>query len=203
MKLEPLRLYTKDGTPEPGTADIVNALEGVISATQPSGREPYYIHASKRRSPPSARWRSRPSRIAGARRGTPRAHAAHIYIRTGQYAKSRSQMPTPRPWTRSISRTPREWFLRDDDYGHNLHFESAARVCRQPRASRSAAQRTVKLADPIAAQMVMIEPFARKSCRCWCDLGRPAILETKAPPVTRVMQARCITSRMARAGRHW
>ena len=48
----------------------------------------------------------------------------------------------------------------------------------------------MKLADPIADQMVMIEPFAAQELTVLVRFGQwPAILETKAPPATRVLQS--------------
>ena len=55
--------------------------------------------------------------------------------------------------------------------------------------ARAAAQRTVKLADPIADQMVMIEPFAAQELTVLVRFGQwQPILETKAPAPTRAVQ---------------
>jgi hypothetical protein len=76
-------------------------------------------------------------------------------------------------------------------YGHNLQFESAAAMFAGNLAqARAAAQRTVKLADPIADQMVMIEPFAAQEMTVLVRFGQwPAILEAKPPAATRVLQS--------------
>ena len=76
-------------------------------------------------------------------------------------------------------------------YTHNLQFESAAAMFAGNLAqARAAAQRTVKLADPIADQMVMIEPFAAQELTVLVRFGQwPAILETKPPAPTRVLQS--------------
>ena len=58
-------------------------------------------------------------------------------------------------------------------YGHNLQFESAAAMFAGNLAqARAAAQRTVKLADPIADQMVMIEPFAAQELAVLVRFGQ-------------------------------
>ena len=55
--------------------------------------------------------------------------------------------------------------------------------------ARAAAERTVKIADPIADQMLMIEPFAAQELSVLVRFGQwPAILATKPPPPARVMQ---------------
>ena len=57
--------------------------------------------------------------------------------------------------------------------------------------ARAAAQRTEKIADPIADQMVMIEPFAAQELVVLVRFGQwPAILEAKPPAATR---ASCAT----------
>src|SRR5688572_8258636 len=90
MNLRPWRLYTKDGTPEPGTAQIVASLEAVMQR-EPNhpGANHYYIHAveastSPERAVPMAQRLE--TLVPGA--GHLVHMPAHIYIRTGQYAKS-------------------------------------------------------------------------------------------------------------------
>ena len=69
-------------------------------------------------------------------------------------------------------------------YGHNLQFESAAAMFAGNLAqARAAAQRTVKLADPIADQMVMIEPFAAQELIVLVRFGQwPADSRTEGAP---------------------
>ncbi|MGH9219268.1 MAG: tetratricopeptide repeat protein, partial [Vicinamibacterales bacterium] len=55
--------------------------------------------------------------------------------------------------------------------------------------ARAAAQRTVALADPIADQMVMIEPFAAQELAVLVRFGQwEPILQSKAPATTRALQ---------------
>ena len=127
---------------------------------------------------------------------------AHIYIRTGQYAKSaKSNADAAAVDEKYIKATGANGLYPTMYYGHNLQFESAAAMFAGNLAqARAAAQRTVKLADPIADQMVMIEPFAAQELTVLVRFGQwPAILETKAPAPTRAAaDARSITSRAAR-----
>ena len=194
MNLRPWRLYTKDGTPEPGTANIVNALEGVMKRDpNHPGANHYYIHAVEASTSPEraiAQAGRLESLVPGA--GHLVHMPAHIYIRTGQYAKSaKSNADAAAVDEKYFKDTGANGFYATMYYGHNLQFESAAAMFAGNLAqARSAAQRTVKLADPIADQMVMIEPFAAQELSVLVRFGQwPAILETKAPPATRVMQS--------------
>ena len=194
MNLRPWRLYMKDGTPEPGTANIVNALEGVMKRDpNHPGANHYYIHAVEASKSPE---RALPqagrleSLVPGA--GHLVHMPAHIYIRTGQYAKSaKSNADAAAVDEKYFKDTGANGFYATMYYGHNLQFESAAAMfAGNLSQARSAAQRTVKLADPIADQMVMIEPFAAQELLVLVRFGQwPAILESKAPPATRLMQS--------------
>jgi hypothetical protein len=75
-------------------------------------------------------------------------------------------------------------------YGHNLQFESAAAMFSGNLAqAQAAAQRTVQFADPIADQMVMIEPFAAQELAVATRFGMwGLVLGTKAPAPTRALQ---------------
>lgn len=192
MNLRPWRLYTSDGTPEPGTATIVSALEGVMkrNSSHP-GANHYYIHAVEASTSPE---RALPqagrleSLVPGA--GHLVHMPSHIYIRTGQYAKSaKSNADAAAVDEKYFKDTGANGFYAAMYYGHNLQFESAAAMFAGNLAqARSSAQRTVKLAEPIADQMVMIEPFAAQELSVLVRFGQwPAILEAKAPPATRLL----------------
>ncbi|MDP2055846.1 MAG: hypothetical protein Q8L75_19585, partial [Acidobacteriota bacterium] len=75
-------------------------------------------------------------------------------------------------------------------YGHNLQFESAAATYAGNFAqARQAARRTVALADPIADQMAMLEPFAAQELAVLVRFGQwEPILDAKAPAPTRTVQ---------------
>ena len=193
MNLRPWQLYTKDGTPQPGTSNIVNALEGVMKRNpNHPGANHYYIHAVEAsKSPDRALVQAGrlESLVPGA--GHLVHMPAHIYIRTGQFAKSaKSNAEAAAVDEKYFKDTGANGFYATMYYGHNLQFESAAAMFAGNLAeARAAAQRTVKLADPIADQMVMIEPFAAQELTVLVRFGQwPAILETKAPPATRVLQ---------------
>ena len=117
---------------------------------------------------------------------------AHIYIRTGQYAKSAKSNADAAAVDEKYFKATNAGgtFYPTMYYGHNLQFESAAAMFAGNLAqARAAAQRTVALADPIADQMVMIEPFAAQELAVLVRFGQwGPILEAKAPAPTRTMQ---------------
>ena len=194
MNLRPWRLYTKDGTPEPGTEQIVSSLEGVMKRNpNHPGANHYYIHAVEASKTPD---RALPQAgrletlVPGA--GHLVHMPAHIYIRTGQYAKSaKSNADAAGVDEKYFKVAGSKGFYATMYYGHNLQFESAAAMFAGNLAqARDAAQRTVKLADPIADQMVMIEPFAAQELTVLVRFGQwQAILDTKPPAPTRVLQS--------------
>ncbi|MEY4093806.1 MAG: hypothetical protein RLZZ53_1005, partial [Acidobacteriota bacterium] len=195
MNLRPWRLYKPDGTPEPGTADIVSALERVMAANpNHPGANHYYIHAVEASATPD---RAMPQAgrletlVPGA--GHLVHMPAHIYIRTGQYAKSaKSNADAAAVDERYFKATGATGGLYAAMYySHNLQFESAAAMYAGHLAqARAAAQHTVKIADPIADQMVMIEPFVAQELNVLVRFGQWAdILETKPPASSRVVQS--------------
>lgn len=193
MNLRPWKLYTKDGTPEPGTEQIVAALEAVMKR-EPNhpGANHYYIHAveasrsPERALPQAARLESL---VPGA--GHLVHMPAHVYIRTGQYAKSaKSNADAAAVDEQYIKATGASGMYPMMYYGHNLQFESAAAMYAGNFAqAHAAAQRTVKFADPIADQMLMVEPFAAQDLVVLVRFGRWAeILAAKPPAATRNVQ---------------
>lgn len=193
MNLRPWRLYTADGTPEPGTSTIVAMLERVmkLSPNHP-GANHYYIHAveasnSPDRALPQAERLETLVPAAGLLVHMP----AHIYIRTGQYAKSaKSNADAAAVDEKYFKATGAQGMYAAMYYTHNLQFESAAAMYAGHLAqARAAAQRTVRAADPIADQMVMIEPFAAQELTVLVRFGQwTDLLAVTPPPATRLLQ---------------
>ena len=193
MNLRPWRLYTKDGTPELGTEANVAVLEGVLQRNpQHPGANHYYIHAVEASKSPERATASAgrlETLVPGA--GHLVHMPAHIYIRTGQYAKSaKSNAEAAAVDEQYFKATGANGFYAAMYYGHNLQFESAAAMYAGNFAqARAAALRTVTLADPIADQMAMIEPFAAQELAVLVRFGQWAlILEVKPPTPTRTIQ---------------
>ena len=193
MNLRPWRLYTKDGTPEPGTDQIVATLEGVMKRDpNHPGANHYYIHAVEASKSPDralAQAGRLETLVPGA--GHLVHMPAHIYIRTGQYAKSaKINADAAAVDEKYIAATGANGLYPMMYYTHNVQFESAAAMFAGNLAqARAAAERTVKFADPIADQMVMIEPFAAQDLTVLVRFGQwPAILAAKPPSPTRLLQ---------------
>jgi hypothetical protein len=74
-----------------------------------------------------------------------------------------------------------------------VQFESAAAMFSGNLAqARAAAERTVKFADPLADQMLMIEPYAAQDLTVLVRFGQwQAILGAKPPAPTRLLQSAC------------
>jgi hypothetical protein len=195
MNLRPWRLYKPDGTPEPGTADIVSALERVM-AMNPNhpGANHYYIHAVEASTTPD-RALVQAGRLETLVPGAGHlVHMpAHIYVRTGQYSRSaRSNAAAAAVDERYFNATgATQGLYAMMYYSHNLQFESAAAMYAGNLAqARSAARRTVQLVDPIADQMVMIEPFAAQELSVLVRFGQwEDILSTPPPTATRLVQS--------------
>jgi hypothetical protein len=193
MNLRPWRLYAKDGTPEPGTKEIVAALESVMTRNpNHPGANHYYIHAVEASKAPD---RAVPAAsrletlVPGA--GHLVHMPAHIYIRTGQYAKSaKSNADAAAVDEKYIKQTGASGLYPMMYYTHNVQFESAAAMFAGNLAqARASAQRTVALTDPIADQMVMIEPYAAQDLSVLVRFGQWSdILTAKPPASTRIVQ---------------
>ena len=195
MNLHPWKLYKPDGSPEPWTAAIVATLESVLKRNpQHPGANHYYIHAVEASNSPD---RATPSAerletlVPGA--GHLVHMPAHIYIRTGQYAKSaKSNADAAAVDEKYFKATGAQGFYAMAYYGHNLQFESAAAMFAGNFAqARDAAKRTIALADPIADQMAMLEPFAAQEMLVLVRFGRwsDVLAATAKPPApTRTIQ---------------
>ncbi len=130
MDLNPWQLWTTDGTPSPGTEEIVATLESVLRrAPNHVGANHFYIHALEaspfaERALPSAQRLETLVPNAGHLVHMP----AHIYIRTGDYdAAAKSNV---------VAVEVDKQYLRDRQItnpayaigyaNHNIHFLSAA-----------------------------------------------------------------------------
>ncbi|MEO8679281.1 MAG: hypothetical protein ABI665_09565 [Vicinamibacterales bacterium] len=193
MNLRPWQLYKKDGTPAPDTETIVSTLEGVITRNPlHPGANHYYIHAVEASSDPG---RALPSAgrletlVPGA--GHLVHMPAHTYIRTGQYARSaKSNADAAAVDEKYFTATSDKTFYATMYYGHNLQFESAAAMFSGNLAqARRAAKKTVSLADPVADQMAMIEPFVAQELSVLVRFGMwDDVLAAKPPVATRTVQ---------------
>lgn len=193
MNLRPWQLYTKDGRPQPGTEQIVSTLEEVMARTpNHPGANHYYIHAVEASNSPD-RALTQAGRLESLVPGAGHlVHMpAHIYIRTGQYAKSaKSNADAAAVDEQYFKVAGANGLYAMMYYTHNVQFESAAAMFAGNLAeARASAQRTVTFADPIADQMIMIEPFAAQDLIVLVRFGQWAdILAARPPAPTRILQ---------------
>ena len=196
MNLHPWRLYTADGTPEPWTPPITAEIERVL-AQQPAhpGANHYYIHAVEASRTPQRATASAArleTLVPGA--GHLVHMPSHIYIRTGEYRRSARANATAAAVDEAyFGPKGAQTFYAMSYYGHNLQFESASAMFAGNLAeARASAIRTAKLADPVADQMAMLEPFAAQELFVLVRFGQWAdVLATTAhaPKATRTLQS--------------
>jgi tetratricopeptide (TPR) repeat protein len=125
MNLHPWGLWHRDGTPEPGTEEIVATLESVIKRDpNHMGAIHYYIHTVEASASPERA-------LAGANRLAAMAPAAghlvhmpaHIYIRTGDYEAAVKTNQVAAAVDRAyIKASGAQGLYPMMYYSHNLHF---------------------------------------------------------------------------------
>jgi hypothetical protein len=155
----------------------VATLEGVI-ARHPDhpGANHYYIHAVEASKTPARATESAKrleTLVPGA--GHLVHMPAHIYMRTGQYARSaKSNADAARVDERYFKVAGQHGMYPAMYYGHNLQFQSAAAMFAGHFAeAREAARRTVELIDPMATCLRCSSPMRcrRAGCCCASDAG--------------------------------
>jgi tetratricopeptide (TPR) repeat protein len=125
MDLRPWDLWTPDGKPKSGTAELVSVIERVLEQhPDHPGACHYYIHAVEASPHPEralACAERLPSLMPGA--GHLVHMPAHIYIRLGMYheAAERNEQATQVDHAYLTTRTPKGDYA-DGYYSHNLHF---------------------------------------------------------------------------------
>lgn len=193
MNLRPWKLYKADGTPAPETGTIVSTLERVMQRRPDHpGANHYFIHAVEASNHPE-RGTAAAGRLETLVPGAGHlVHMpAHIYIRTGEYARSaRANAVAAAVDEQYFAATRTSGLYSAMYYSHNLQFEAAAAMYAGNMAeARDAARRTVALTDPIADGMVMLEPFAAMNLFVLVRFGQwTDVLAQPAPKPTRLLQ---------------
>jgi tetratricopeptide (TPR) repeat protein len=125
MNLHPWGLWNVDGTPRPGTEEIVATLESVLRRNPNHlGANHYYIHAVEASNDP-ARAMSSAGRIGALAPGAGHiVHMpAHVYIRTGDYDAAVKVNQQAAAVDRAyIKATNAQGIYPMMYYSHNLHF---------------------------------------------------------------------------------
>jgi tetratricopeptide (TPR) repeat protein len=152
MNLRPWDLYDTDGTPRPGTAEIVATLEQAL-ARDPNhpGANHYYVHAVEASSQPE-RGLAAADRLRALSPGAGHlVHMpAHIYMRTGRYADASEAN------VQAIA-ADRAYFAKSDPsfeyrmmyYPHNIDFLWAAASMEGRSAEALRAAREMQQATPV------------------------------------------------------
>ncbi len=166
MNLRPWELWNKDGTPAPGTAEIVSVLESVMRRDPHHiGANHYYIHAveasnSPDRALPSAGRLGALAPAAGHLVHMP----GHVYIRVGDYQSMRRSNIEAALVDEAYFKTApphiANGFYSLMYYAHNLHFIAAAAGTQGRYAeARSAAGRLAAHIAPHAPAMPDVESY--------------------------------------------
>jgi tetratricopeptide (TPR) repeat protein len=153
MDLRPWDLWTSDGKPKSGTAELVSVIERVLEQhSDHPGACHYYIHAVEA-SPHPERALACAERLPSLMPGSGHlVHMpAHIYIRLGKYheAAERNEHATRVDQAYLATRTPKGDYA-DGYYSHNLHFLWASLMMEGRSAEATKVAR--ELAKTIAEQ---------------------------------------------------
>ena len=167
MDLRPWKFWTPDGTPAPGTEEIVATLEAVLKR-DPShpGANHYYIHATEASKNPGRALDSAKrleTLVPGA--GHLVHMPAHVYMRTGNYAgASEANAKAAAIDEKYIKEHQVEGVYPLMYYTHNLQFLAASAAMEGRSAvSYDAAKKTTEIVVPLVKDMPMGEflvPFA-------------------------------------------
>lgn len=161
MNLRPWKLWTVNGTPAPGTEEIIRLLESVL-ARNPNhmGANHYYIHATEAsrtpaRALPSAKRLETLAPAAGHLVHMP----AHVYARTGDHAgASRANAAGAEADRAYLKAAPPGGFYGMAYYSHNLHFLADSEMMQGRLAkARQAADLLAQHLAPHATMMPMVE----------------------------------------------
>jgi tetratricopeptide (TPR) repeat protein len=194
MNLRPWKLYTFDGTPEPGTEEIVATLESVMKRNPDHpGANHYHIHAVEASKNPDRGVTSAKrleTLVPGA--GHLVHMPAHIWMRTGDYgAAVKTNADAAALDEKYVKATGAKGLYPTMYYGHNLQFESAAAMMAgNLRTAREAGRKTADLVAPMAGDMAMLQPFALQEVLALVRFGRwDEVLAQLAPPAGRDLQS--------------
>jgi tetratricopeptide (TPR) repeat protein len=180
------KLWNLDGTPAPGTEEIVARLKSVL-ARNPAhpGANHYYIHAVEA-SPHPENATASADRLTGIMPGAGHlVHMpSHIYHRIGRYedAVEANRRAVAADLAYLKLTTPPDYYAMYT--AHNYHFLafSAAMEGRKADADAATAGARAMLPDEMLKEMPGIEWIAASQYTTWVRFGDwPAILAMKAP----------------------
>ncbi|MEZ5292313.1 MAG: hypothetical protein R2745_14630 [Vicinamibacterales bacterium] len=187
MNLNAWKLWAVDGTPAPGTARILEVLEGVL-ARDPDhlGANHYYIHSVEASPAPG---RALPSAARLATLAPAAGHLvhmpAHVYARTGDHAAAaRANRAGVDADVEYLKTAPPGTFYAMAYYPHNLHFLADSEMMRGRLAgAREAASALAVQLGPHVQMMPMAESMVAIGTSVLLRFGRAEeIVALAAPP---------------------
>ncbi len=163
MNLRPWKLWNADGTPAPGTEEIVSTLESVLRRDPNHiGAMHLYIHAVEASPHPERAlpYADRIPQLAPAA-GHLVHMPAHIYERTGNYDGARAQnVSAAKADENYAAATGMMGIYTMMYYSHNLHFGAiAASMQGRCAEAQSQADRLAENVRPGVKEMPMLEAF--------------------------------------------
>lgn len=163
MNLRPWKLWNADGTPAPGTEEIVATLQSVLRRDPNHiGAMHLYIHAVEA-SPHPEQALMQAERIASlAPAAGHLVHMpAHIYERTGNYNGARENNAAAAKADEDYAAaTGSQGMYMMMYYSHNLHFGAiSASMQGHCAAAKQSAERLAENLRPMVQNMPMVEPF--------------------------------------------
>ena len=187
MDLRPWDFWTAEGTPKPGTQEIVSTLEAVIE-THPNhpGACHYYIHAVEASREPQ-RALACADRLPGLMPGAGHlVHMpAHIYARVGMYHESSERnAEAARADERYLVDAHLSGDYADGYYSHNLHFlwSSLMMEGRSGEAEKAATSLVATITDDEAKSNHSKEAYLTTKLFTWIRFGRWNDLLREPPP---------------------
>ncbi len=189
MTLRPWDLWKPDGTPQPGTGEIVAILESIL-ATHPDhpGANHYYIHAVEA-SPNPEKALGAAERLPGLMPGA--AHLvhmpSHIYMRLGRYEDAceanRRAIEVDKTYLAAVGGPPGFYAMYA---AHNYHFLSAAAAMqgRSAEAIRTAREMLAALPPGMFASMPEMDGLLAQPVLMLARFGRwdEVLAEPPVPP---------------------
>jgi len=177
MDLNPWKFWAPDGTPAPGTLELVAVLERVLArAPDHTGANHYYIHAVEasphpEKALPSARRLATLAPSAGHLVHMP----AHVYIRTGNYLEAaHANVEAAKADERlAASDGDSSPFYLIGYYGHNLHFLAISNAfAGNSREALSAARKLYDVEAPRIKEVPFVDGFLMTPALVLVDFGR-------------------------------
>lgn len=188
MNLRPWDLWTLDGQPQPGTAEIIATLESVLQRNPDHpGAIHYYIHAVEP-SPNPERALPYARRLAALMPGAGHiVHMpSHIYIRVGLYKEAaESNAQAAAVDAAYIKKHNVQGVYRMMYYPHNIHFLWAAATMegRSQESIRAAREVAAKLPAEMVREMPPLEFISPTPLFALARFGQwDDILAEPAPP---------------------